>query len=805
MLLDVTPPTIAYTPLAYTSSTAARTITATITDVSSVATGANQPVLYWAINAGAYTGPVAPTSVVGNQYTYTLGAGVVLGDVVKYFFVAQDQVSPPNVGSAPAGATVTASPPLASAPPAPPSSYSIVGCISGTKTVGAAGDYATITAAVADLNAKELCGPFVLSLLDAAYPTETFPIVINANPGSSSTNTVRIKPASGVTVSISGASASGPIFKILNNYTTIDGSNALNGTTRDLSITNTSVTTPQILTINSTGTTPVVGVTVKNCVLVNGVNSSSGLIISDATGIAGYFNNITIQNNSVQKAYIAIYALANVVAGNGSGLLITGNDLSTSGANSIRLVGVYVQGVDGATVSNNSISFTNAVDASNINGIWFATGTVNSTISGNTIGPIGSTTGAPKGIAVSSGMTNSNVTISGNIVTGITTSYSSAPYGIYVYSTTTKVLVEKNKVSGILNSNTSGYGARGIHVLTGVASSDITIKNNFVSDVKATSDATNTYWVIGIGIEGTTSGVNVYSNSVNLSGTYAGYASATISAAFAILTATTAVDIRDNIFVNTYENTAGVADKSYAIYSTAANTAFTDINYNDYYAAGAKGVLGYLGADQTTLAAWQTSTGKDANSISGDPLFLSTTDLHLNTALSSPAKNTGIKITSVPTDIDGETRNDPPDMGADDYSFVPTVLTTAASAITSTSATLNGNITASNESVAVTFQYGTTLAFGTTVAATPATVTGNTATAVSYSLTGLVPNTTYYYQVVGTVGVFVYIGLPPLSFTTPAILPTVTTNAATSVTSTGAVMNGTVNANNASTVVTFEY
>ncbi len=75
-----------------------------------------------------------------------------------------------------------------------------------------------------------------------------------------------------------------------------------------------------------------------------------------------------------------------------------------------------------------------------------------------------------------------------------------------------------------------------------------------------------------------------------------------------------------------------VNDKSYAINSQAPATAFTDINYNDYYVSGAAGILGYLGGDRTTLSAWQTATGKDANSISGNPDFISETNLHINPA-----------------------------------------------------------------------------------------------------------------------------------------------------------------------------
>jgi hypothetical protein len=129
------------------------------------------------------------------------------------------------------------------------------------------------------------------------------------------------------------------------------------------------------------------------------------------------------------------------------------------------------------------------------------------------------------------------------------TNYSVQPYGIWVFSTTTGVVIENNIVSNILNTNTGGYGARGIHVSTGMALTNITIRNNVVKHVRATSDATATYWGIGIGIEGATTGVNVYYNSVNLYDTLAGYSAATIHAAFAVITSTAGLlDVRDNVF-----------------------------------------------------------------------------------------------------------------------------------------------------------------------------------------------------------------------------------------------------------------
>ena len=809
ILLDLTPPAIVYTPFLNTNLLTARTLTTMITDASGVPTsGIGLPRLYWKINAGTYSS-VAGVSLGGGQYTFTFGAGVVLGDVVSYYIVAQDGYTTPNVGCSPStGASgFTYNPPACSTPPTTPNTYTIVGTICGTFNVGVGQTYTSLTAAINDFNNKVMTCAVTFLLTDATYPSETYPIVINANGGSSAVNTLTIKPNTGVSPVITGSVSAGPLIKNLNSYTTIDGSNTVGGTTRNLTISNTSVTTPQVFVEGSTGTTPLLNCTLKNTIFINGVNTSSAVIISDGAtpGSAGYFNNFTFQNNSIQLAYIALYVVANPASGNGTGTLITGNDLSTTGANSVRLCGIYVQGVDGATVSNNTIgNINNTADAANITGIWFATATINSTISGNTLNTITGSVGAPRGIAVSSGLTNSNVTITGNSVTNITTAYSSAPYGIYVFSTTTGVTVSKNKVGTMLNSNTGGYGCRGIYVLTSLAASNININNNVVYDLKTTGDASLTYYLIGIGAEGTTGGVTIYHNSVYLSGTYAGYTSGTVSTCLYIGTGAAAMDVRDNILVNTYDNTASTTDKSYAIYSAVANTAYTSINYNDYFVstAGTPWVLGYLAADVATLAAWKTATGQDVNSINVDPAFTSTTNL---VPTATTMNNAGIYFAALPTDYNGTMRSNPPDMGAYEYALDPLVNTTVAGAITTTTATLNGTINASNFTVNSFFDYGLTTAYGTSVAGTPASVTGNTATGISYAATGLTALTTYHYRARGvTTGGLIAYG-PDMTFTTLGPPPTMVTTGASAVTTTTATLNGTANANGSSTTVTFQY
>jgi len=249
---------------------------------------------------------------------------VALGDVISYYIVAQDSYSSPNVGSNPsAGASVfTINPPAAGIPPTTPNSYTIVGTICGTFNVGVGKDYPTLTAAVTDLNSKDMTCAVKFVLTDAAYPSETFPIVINANGGASSINTLTIKPGTAVTPAISGASANGPVIKILNNYTIIDGSNTTGGTTRDLTISNSSATAPQVVFIASTGTTPVTNITLMNTIIINGANTSSAVVVTDIGGATGgYFNNITLQNNRVQTAYVGMYCWAATASGNAADCL----------------------------------------------------------------------------------------------------------------------------------------------------------------------------------------------------------------------------------------------------------------------------------------------------------------------------------------------------------------------------------------------------------------------------------------------------------------------------------------------------
>jgi hypothetical protein len=133
----------------------------------------------------------------------------------------------------------------------------------------------------------------------------------------------------------------------------------------------------------------------------------------------------------------------------------------------------------------------------------------------------------------------------------------------------------------------------------------------------------------------------------------------------------------------------------------------------------------------------------------------------------------------------------------------PTIITTAATNIAGTTATLNGSVNANNDTTDVSFQWGLTTSYGNTVTATPSAVFGTTTTPVSAGITGLTTGTIYHFRAVGTNSSGTVYG-NDMTFTTTN-LPTVVTNAATNITATTATINGTVTANGAITTVTFEW
>ena len=129
----------------------------------------------------------------------------------------------------------------------------------------------------------------------------------------------------------------------------------------------------------------------------------------------------------------------------------------------------------------------------------------------------------------------------------------------------------------------------------------------------------------------------------------------------------------------------------------------------------------------------------------------------------------------------------------------PTVTTSAATGVGQVTATLRGLVNPNGSSTTAWFLWGTSSPPGTQSGVRSV---GSGTTTVSYeqALSGLTANTTYYFRVAaqGGGGTIVYGSIQ--SFRTSAVTPpTVTTESATNVTSTGAVLRASVNANGTST------
>ncbi len=735
------------------------------------------------------TPSTAPSLVVGNNYyflTFDIPvAGTTNGRTIAAVpTTATVSTVPYNSGSTPA-VVISGSPGV----------RTIVSPLNGTYTVGTAATYPTITAAITDLNLRGVSGPVTFSLINASttpYSTangETFPLNLIAYAGSSSTNTVTFKPALtiaplilnvGTTSTFTVTSAANYVF---------DGSNTPASTTRDLTISNTSATATAaaLVYVASTIAAPSSNIVVKNLVLQGAANTgtSAGVMVSSTTyntSTGGSANGIVINNNTVQGTALGI-VVGNDATTPGTGLQITNNVVGpavAATATNIGLYGIYANYVTSPAITGNTVQNVVSTTAG-VYGLYLVTGTgatvtgntisgmsgagasygLNSAMSGqtigtNTIGTVSTSSGAPTGMSLT-GATN---TVTGNTINGVTANGSNDAFGLVLAAGFTGGTVARNKVLNVTGS-TGGYSGHGIDVNAVGTTANLTLSNNFVAGIGGTGwttfTSTTNSGITGIRIyNGTQGGVNLYHNSVNLTGTASYSSTSLVSAALYVGSATTALNVQDNIFVNSINSSANASGpKAYALYSAAANTAFTTLNYNDYYNNvptnnATQGFVGAMnGTDAQTFAAFKTASGQDANSVTGNPNFTSATDLHIASG-ATKAESNGTLIAAAGNDVDNQVRGPyplaaqvngggtNPDLGADEGDFTPAPLNDVGiTALTAPTAT-QGCYTAAETVTATLKNFGSTsLNFATY----PVTVSGSVTGPANTTLVPVIINT----------------------------------------------------------------
>jgi trimeric autotransporter adhesin len=713
--VDLAPPIISFSPLAFTCATTDRTLVATISDASGVPSmGGGEPTLYWKVGAGSYNA-VPGVSLSPNTFEFTFGGGVSIGDVISYYIVAQDNSG--NVGCLPSlgAAGFNINPPTVATPPSAPLTYNISNSLNGSYNVGAGGTFATLTAAVAAYNTSCLLGPVEFVLTNNLYSTaETFPITITANPDASAVNTLTIRPAT--TATITGAVNAGSIIKLFGaDHVIINGSNS--GTTRDLTIQNLTSTTSgnAVIWINaaSVGNGSSNNV-VKNCIIEGNSHTTSftGIHIGGSASTIGLVtagvernDNQLINNNLFKKTNYGVTTFGYSATQPDQGIVVSNNNFGTPTDN-LFIAGVWSDRSFGLQIYNNEIQ--NLACSTGFSGNMFGLRLLD----------------FKNGIAYNNNIHNIENTLS-----------TSTP-----------------KIYGIGISSSS--------YTTAINPSNALVYNNMISRI--TSIGSSSVWnVTGI-LAGVGFGDKYYHNTVHLTGPVSAGA-AGLSCAFGAPDGNISgnalnLDVRNNIFNMAAQSTATSGTPAFfTIYSTQPNFIGSTLNYNNLNcnvtsSTGATPVsnIGRLSSGALlTLANWQTASSQDLNSISITPTFVSNTDPHILLVAGNLAvSDLGTPLASVSTDIDADVRSTTtPDIGADEFTILSCSGTPlAGTSLVAASTCLNKIITLSNSGATAGLGISTQWMQSTTAGGPYTPISG--ATAATYTFTATAIGTTYYvYEV----------------------------------------------------------
>lgn len=640
--VDLAAPSITYTPLGNTSSTANRVLSVNITDVTGVATGATAPRIYFNKNAGAYFSTqcaLASGTVNNGNWNCTIDnslvGSVIVTDVIRYFVVAQD--TPGNLGANPSGGftgtdvnTVT--------PPTVPNQYTIVTALTGTLAVGSGEAVTSLTnagGAFELINNSEVTGNLTINLTSDL----TGELGTNALNEFAPGFTILIKP-SGAARTITGSNVGALIRLNAADNVRIDGSTAAtiapddntpdvvggNAALRELTIQNTNTgTSVVVIAVSSNGTNGAQNNVIKNTIVMGqDPTTSLGSITmggaTPGTAASGPNNGNRVENCFLGRTIYGIYSSGLSAASQNTGTVIRRNESSAVTGDRLRRVGILVFNDNGAQITENSLNGISTNESADSLGI---------------------------GIGIQA--FDTTVTTSGGV---------------------TNAVVARNKINGSASLSTTGFSAVGIGVSGGTTGPN-TIVNNMITGVTAPSTSPDI--VAGIfvaGVAGSTT--RVYHNSVANTGDRGAVASQIGSFGIAITGTDPTVELKNNIFYTTQTSTGtGTDDKSFAIGMVSTTFTNLDSNRNDFWSTGANdagfrtGGLGAAGTDHVDLAAWQAAVSDDANSQEVDPTFVSDlTDLHLQAG--SPVLNNGTLLASVPADFDTDLRDNIPDKGADE-------------------------------------------------------------------------------------------------------------------------------------------
>lgn len=521
----------------------------------------------------------------------------------------------------------------------------------GIYTIGNTGcNYTSITKAFKAIGSNNINGP-VTFLISSSYnlSSETFPIIIGDINGTSSTNTITIKPDKGVNKTIENAS-SNCVFKLNGTDDLIINGSYDGSTSRNLTIrNNSSADNTAAIWIASNGPEKgCVNVTIKNCNIAGGCEPDSretsyGIYagnynrisydLSDGTGSDN--DDLNIINNSFTKGHFGFWCAGGT---NSSDRLVIDRNIfgSETQIEYIGFAGIFLHNVSDIQITNNIIKNIKS-EVADYSMAQFANLYYNNC-----------------GILVNS-LKGTNNRIKGNIITGIKYT-GTGTFGVggiefnqgsYLFG---NVLIDNNSISDL--SSNKGFDDLDKDAICGIRFRDASSNNNSL--------------------------IKLYYNSINLTGS--NQANNAVTACLYIGTnvgkQVSGFEIANNIFANTMTK---LNVKAYAVYYNENSlNPLNQLKYNCYYVNENTGYVGFVNnRAQKSIDDWRAATLKDRRSVFADPCFTAYNDL-LPDADYNGVWNlygNGCKISSIDEDLLGNRRNtannDGTCIGA--YEFSPNV------------------------------------------------------------------------------------------------------------------------------------
>ena len=364
--------------------------------------------------------------------------------------------------------------------------------ISSDKVIGTGqpAPYNSLANAVTYLNANGISGNIKFLLNNDE--TVSSQVSINQFPGSNNF-TLTIKPNVGKTIKISGGQVWSTTALIRLNGADniiIDGSNAANGTSKDLTLVNTvnaGYNNESVIWIgNGSDTNAALNNVVKNCIISGSTNQSNNTALNGIFMGGSALANESISNSNTKIVNNTFLMLRNAInvkgktSGLNENLVITSNIFGET-SKEITTTAILLENAKNFIVKNNSVNAILRTDNSfPIAGVSIKTGADLGVISKNIFTNISSTgAGRPRAIMVEVPNSDSNLTITNNAISNIvsnagnTNDYDNANHGIFILAKKVKIYYNTVVISG-------NQGNKSAALLVKSGSAGLDVRNNIL-------------------------------------------------------------------------------------------------------------------------------------------------------------------------------------------------------------------------------------------------------------------------------------------------------------------------------------